>query len=331
MAPLLSVCIPTFNRGSYLRSTLESIVTQMDSRVEVVISDNASTDDTEQIVAALAATSAHRIVYSRAAENQGADRNYLRSVELATGSYCWLFGSDDIMKPGALALVMEHLPSGDDVYLGGLTICDRNMSVVEDHRFTEATPGESFDLGNRENRLEYFRKACTSTAFFSFLGSIIVSRLRWQEVTLDEERFIGSLWSHVAKIFGMLPNLRLKIIGASLLDKRGDNDSFVNHGMVRRYSVAVDGYRMIADTFFGNHSPEARHIRRVIRNELGIRQFMDLKVRLHEEGSRRELDLLAQLAMRQFDDHDLRCWRGRLLYTFFPLFLYRWYLDWRTS
>ena len=51
---LLSICIPTYNRAEYLKKTLESIVWQRDflsKDVEVVISDNCSTDDTASVVA----------------------------------------------------------------------------------------------------------------------------------------------------------------------------------------------------------------------------------------------------------------------------------------
>ena len=51
--PLLSICIPTFNRSSYLRNTLNSIVSQQEflsEKVEIIISDNASTDETPDVV-----------------------------------------------------------------------------------------------------------------------------------------------------------------------------------------------------------------------------------------------------------------------------------------
>lgn len=52
MKPLVSICIPTYNRSSNLRKTIESIVIQqefVDKKVEIVISDNASTDNTEEV------------------------------------------------------------------------------------------------------------------------------------------------------------------------------------------------------------------------------------------------------------------------------------------
>jgi len=51
--PLVSICIPTYNRSKYLKQTIESLVVQdefISGRVEIVISDNASTDNTEEVV-----------------------------------------------------------------------------------------------------------------------------------------------------------------------------------------------------------------------------------------------------------------------------------------
>ena len=55
-SPLLSICIPTYNRGNYLRKCLQSIEIQLDKKphlqnlVEIVISDNHSTDTTKEVV-----------------------------------------------------------------------------------------------------------------------------------------------------------------------------------------------------------------------------------------------------------------------------------------
>ena len=51
--PLLSLCIPTYNRSQYLKKSIDSIVCQkefLDGKVEIVISDNASDDDTREVV-----------------------------------------------------------------------------------------------------------------------------------------------------------------------------------------------------------------------------------------------------------------------------------------
>ena len=48
--PLVSVCIPTYNKARYLRKSLDSIINQTYGNLEIIISDNASPDNTEEII-----------------------------------------------------------------------------------------------------------------------------------------------------------------------------------------------------------------------------------------------------------------------------------------
>lgn len=115
-SPILSFCLPTFNNAWELETTLDSIIPQIEAApepVELVISDNASTDDTQALCESFAAYYDF-VRYHRNESNVGFDLNILNSMELASGSYCWLFG-DDLLRPGALAVAIaalrEHRPS----------------------------------------------------------------------------------------------------------------------------------------------------------------------------------------------------------------------------
>lgn len=105
----LSICIPTYNRAPELAQLLDSIASQSGHNLafEIIVSDNASTDDTPALIARRIAAGMP-IVYDRMTENRGFDRNILNVTAIASGDYCWLFGSDDLMEPGALARV-EHV------------------------------------------------------------------------------------------------------------------------------------------------------------------------------------------------------------------------------
>ena len=99
-APTVSVCIPTYNRGSMLRDSIHSVLTQTFSDFELIISDNASEDDTESIVRSF---SDERIRYSRNSSNIGVRHNWNRCLALARGKYIAIFPDDDIMLPENLA------------------------------------------------------------------------------------------------------------------------------------------------------------------------------------------------------------------------------------
>jgi len=86
--PLLSICIPTYNRADVLVQCLESIVTNdgFGDDVEVVVSNNCSTDDTEEICLKYSSLYPN-IKYFKNDTNIGADRNILHVLELGTGTF----------------------------------------------------------------------------------------------------------------------------------------------------------------------------------------------------------------------------------------------------
>lgn len=111
---LLSLCIPTYNRVDYLRELIPSLITELAAvnrdaiRVELLISDNASTDGTE---AYLRGVSCRGINVFRNEKNIGGDRNFLACVERASGEYVWLFGDDDVLETGGIVRILELLTS----------------------------------------------------------------------------------------------------------------------------------------------------------------------------------------------------------------------------
>jgi len=108
--PLLTLAIPTYNRSRYLRELLSVLHDQVvsESQVELIISDNASPDDTPSVIAEFQQRGLP-VRYLRNPENIGADGNFLQCFEQARGKYFWLFGDDDILRQGALRLLVERL------------------------------------------------------------------------------------------------------------------------------------------------------------------------------------------------------------------------------
>lgn len=97
--PLLSICIPTYNRKKYLKESLDSIINQEwfnEEEIEIVISDNASIDNTTEFVKEYQ-NKYKNIKYFRNDENIGADRNIIKVLQLWNGKYVWWISDDDIM------------------------------------------------------------------------------------------------------------------------------------------------------------------------------------------------------------------------------------------
>lgn len=93
--PLVTIGISTYNRaGGYLRQALGSAVAQTYPRLEIVVSDNCSTDDTEAVVAGFGTS---RIRYFRQDTNIGANNNFNFCLSQARGAYFLLLHDDDLI------------------------------------------------------------------------------------------------------------------------------------------------------------------------------------------------------------------------------------------
>lgn len=104
--PLLSICIPTYNRSKYLKNSLDSIVKQnefLNGAVEIVISDNASTDDTKEIVESYQKVYKN-IYYSRNEENVK-DKNYPIVLSKAHGKLRKLCNDTLVFLPNSLKVM----------------------------------------------------------------------------------------------------------------------------------------------------------------------------------------------------------------------------------
>lgn len=117
--PLLSICIPTYSRAHFLRECLESITgqfsdSQISSQVEIAISDNASTDNTEELVKSCQ-NKYQNIRYSRNASNLGYDRNVSAVLALGQGQFLWLMSDDEMIAAGALKFLLFFLASHRDI------------------------------------------------------------------------------------------------------------------------------------------------------------------------------------------------------------------------
>ncbi|MBA2524179.1 MAG: glycosyltransferase family 2 protein, partial [Pyrinomonadaceae bacterium] len=117
MNPLLSICIPTYNRAQLLKeflAVLETEVAPFGDAVEVVVSDNCSTDETPHVIRE--ARERFAINHRRLSENIGGFKNIVTiATEVATGKYCWVLGDDDLIRPGAIATVMKVLKANSDL------------------------------------------------------------------------------------------------------------------------------------------------------------------------------------------------------------------------
>jgi glycosyltransferase involved in cell wall biosynthesis len=115
VAGSLSVVIPCYNYGRYLRACVESVLAQ-NVDVDISIIDDASTDDTER-VGSLLADEDPRVTFQRHVKNCGHIATYNEGLERAQGTYSLLLSADDMLAPGAMRRACEVLDAHPDVVL----------------------------------------------------------------------------------------------------------------------------------------------------------------------------------------------------------------------
>lgn len=112
MSVRVSLAMPIYNGEQYVEETIRSILAQDFTDFELIITDNASTDRTEEICRGFAARDA-RIRYVRNERNLGASANYNLGLSLATGEFFKWCACDDLISPnciGALVSALEQDP-----------------------------------------------------------------------------------------------------------------------------------------------------------------------------------------------------------------------------
>jgi len=167
--PLLTIAIPTYNRGWCLRELLTVLVDQVkdEPRIELIISDNASSDDTPSVLEDFAAQGL-RVRYIRNTQNVGPDANFLQCFEQARGKYVWLFSDDDLIVPGAPKKILTYCEAAE-----------YDLIWVSGYPFGQAhqprSAGQKNDAIEISNRRAYAKRV---HVFFTFISGNIINKDR---------------------------------------------------------------------------------------------------------------------------------------------------------
>jgi abequosyltransferase len=250
MKPVLSICIPTYNRCNYLVETLESILLQLTPAVEIVISDNASTDDTASAVSDYV-KKYDNIRYSCAEKNCGPDANFLRVVSLARGEYCWLLSDDDTIKPGAVETILMEIQGHHDIYTFNETTCDNRLVPIVDRQRLAVPDGRlEYDLSKSADLVLFFERSEPVGGIpFGLISVLVFKKATWDAVTIPPA-MIGTAYVHVYVLLGgKAYGSRLKYLPQSLIMNRL-NESYISTDPIRSFWITADGYQLLADALF---------------------------------------------------------------------------------
>jgi abequosyltransferase len=298
--PLISFAIPTYNFGKYIAETIKSIFDGMihlsPENIEIVILDGGSTDDTEDVVRNLSKYY-FNIRYKKNTRRGGIDRDLDEVALMATGRYIWLFSADDTLCRGWDAHLTDAILIDAEIILVPAMLCSLNMQPIRTNPIFSTDPEEIFKIwtfNEKGGQIEdYLKSSITLEALFGFLSAIVVKACFWRSLPKRED-YYGTCWAHCARLMPVF-NRQSKInyVSEILINKRGENDSFMENGIVNRISIAVDGWVRIIEEFFENERHKEILYAR-LRRDISVPLFLYAKLSARNTQERARLDGLAK-------------------------------------
>lgn len=122
----VSIVIPTYNQEKYIAETVESVINQTYTKLEIIISDDCSTDRTIEILREYEQKDS-RIKLLLSDINEGISKNFNKAFDACTGEFTAFLGGDDLMKPTKIEKQVEFLNKNKEYVL-----CGHNIEMYND-------------------------------------------------------------------------------------------------------------------------------------------------------------------------------------------------------
>lgn len=286
--PLLSICIPIYNRGKYLHRMLMRFCEDKDlfeNKIELIIADNCSEDDLLSIVKTYREKGLN-ISYNRHETNIGPDKNFEYCFKVAAGKYCWLLGSDDIPSIGVVREIIKRLDGAD---LGLLHVSGTNKKSI------------TYVEYNDNNKI-----LVDINVFITFMSANIINTSNLANLDLSEYRKSNLIQvvAYMDACLCMQKNAILYI--PSVFEEDRDTK---NNGGYNLFGVFVGNLYWICQTF-------------VDSGKLSVKAFEQWKKKQFKDFL--SLNIVQYLILREKNFYDLTG-SMKLLYKYYGHCLYAYY------
>ena len=235
--PLISICIPTFNRANELEKCLSSIYSQIgnDSLFEVFISNNDSQDNTEEVINKYERLY-NNITYNKNKINIGGDKNIAVTIEKSKGKYMILHGDDDYFKPNTIYQLMNIINNNPKNSLYFINMLSNENKVKLCYGINEFLECASIGAG--------------------FISSIIIARTEYEKIE-EPFKFIDTCFNQIYLQFSiLLNNPNFVLINSPFFDYEGNDPNGYNFG-----KVFIKSYLDILD-YFKNYGLKEENIKK---------------------------------------------------------------------
>lgn len=201
MKPVLSICIPTYNREVTLRYCLDSILKSRSNyleEVEIVVSNNASDDNTLEMLKEVKNNVQNFYYYSND-NNIGFNNNLFKLTDIyAKGKFCWVIGDDDFLDVNAIPFILNLINNNKSIDFISVNFRLLTLFEYKEYRYSnELNEQISYDRMSYECLLN---KACRSENLMNSFMSSSIFRLEPFK-SESKEMFSADSWSHFYNTF----------------------------------------------------------------------------------------------------------------------------------
>ncbi len=168
--PLVSIGLPTYNRAEQLKRAIESALAQDYPNLEVVISDNASTDETQPLCEELCRRDS-RVRYIRQSANSGMAGNHIAAFKHARGDYYMVLGDDDWIDPSYVSTCMRVLLTEPEFAV----VCGKPFLYQSGRPLSEGVLTTLLQETGAERVLAYYRDVFDNVPFYGISRRALLS------------------------------------------------------------------------------------------------------------------------------------------------------------
>ncbi|QQG52624.1 MAG: glycosyltransferase family 2 protein [Candidatus Falkowbacteria bacterium] len=255
--PLLSICIPTFNRAPFLKECLKSLADQFSSpliknRVDIFILDNQSADNTSEIVKPFI-EAYDNIKYIVDSEPRKIIPGIIKAASLADGEYVWVFSDDDLQSSDSLTTLIDFINKNhSDLILGNIM----GFSDKSDTKYNNLLKVSEDVVMN--NKKEFF--ALLNTKFNTSIDYYTTLCSNWiiKKEIYDKNSYIFEKFNDKSDMFPF-PSLffytdmefSAGVIAKEIVLNRGDNETWGSKNKIKhffyRHELWKNFYQKIID------------------------------------------------------------------------------------
>lgn len=230
---LLSICIPTYNRAFFLKDSLLAILNSIDSQnyseIEIVISDNCSTDDTQSVIASFQVAKPELEWINVRQEPNIGPSNVILVTRYASGKFIWILSDDDVVLPHSINKIIYELKTNPNI--NGILV---NYAGFEKdvEKLDHSILPLSEKVFDKDEALLYLGNS------INFISSVIFKK----EAIKIENKFLDNSLPHAFVFLQALRHGNFKAIPRILLGMR-----IGNSGGYDFYTVFVETFSQVLD------------------------------------------------------------------------------------